>query len=157
MRPRGAPRYDSRGRRPAIVTTLIVTQGGLADELLAAARKIVGGECPLAALSLDWEDSFEAARAKLLRAIDSLSVDGDGLLILTDTYGGTPNNVALTLRQPGRIEVLSGVNLPMVLRLGCLRSEPGMTLEEMAEWIGERARASIRRGKQRKNGNHDRA
>ena len=83
-------------------------------------------------------------------------MDGDGLLILTDIYGGTPNNVALTLRQPGRVEVVSGVNLPMVVRLGC-RAESGMTLEETAKWIGSKARASICRGKQRRNGNHGRA
>ena len=107
----------------------------------------------MAALSLDWEDSFEAACEKLRRAVQTLPLDSDGLLILTDIYGGTPSNVALTLREPGRVEVVSGVNLPMVVRLGC-RAESGMTLEEMAEWIGRKARASICRGEARPNGYH---
>jgi PTS system mannose-specific IIA component len=107
----------------------------------------------MAALSLDWEDSFEAACDKMRVAVDELPVDSDGLLILTDIYGGTPSNVALTLRRPGRVEVVSGVNLPMVVRLGC-RVKPGMTLEQTAEWIGSKARASICHGEARPNGNH---
>ncbi len=108
----------------------------------------------MAALSLDWEDSFEAACEKLRGAVAELPVDSDGLLILTDIYGGTPSNVALTLRQPGKVEVVSGVNLPMVVRLGC-RAAPGMTLEQTAEWIGSKARASICHGEARPNGHHD--
>ncbi len=130
-----------------------MTQGHLADELLAAARKIVGEECPVSALSLDWEDSFEAACDKLRQAVAALPLDGDGLLILTDIYGGTPNNVALTLRRPGRVEVVSGVNLPMVVRLGC-GSESEMSLEEMAQWIGSKARASICCGDNGRDGDH---
>jgi mannose/fructose-specific phosphotransferase system component IIA len=61
--------------------------------------------------------------------------------------------VALTLRQPGRVEVVSGVNLPMVVRLGC-GAESDRTLEEMAEWIGTKARASICCGDKRRNGEH---
>jgi len=61
--------------------------------------------------------------------------------------------VALGLRRPGRVEVVSGVNLPMVVRLGC-GAESRMSLEERAEWIGERARASICCGQQRRNGDH---
>jgi PTS system mannose-specific IIA component len=137
-----------------IARTLIVTQGHLADELLAAARKIVGDQCRLSALSLDWDDTFEAAGAKLRSAVESLPPDGDGLLILTDIYGGTPNNVALTLREPGRVEVVSGVNLPMVVRLACLGDEAKMSLEEMAEWIRSKAQASICRGGARRDGNH---
>ncbi len=148
-----SPRYDRREKEPAIVTTLILTQGHLADELLAAARKIVGDECPIAALSLDWDDSFETSCGRLRGAVDGLGLDGDGLLILTDIYGGTPHNVALTLRRPGRVEVVSGVNLPMVVRLGC-RREPDRSLEELAEWIGSKARASICCGDKRREGNH---
>ena len=85
--------------------------------------------------------------------MESLRLDGDGLLILTDIYGGTPNNVALTLRQPGRVEVVSGVNLPMVVRLGC-GAESERSLEEIAEWIGSKARASICCGEQRRDRNH---
>ena len=107
----------------------------------------------MAALSLDWEDSFETARVKLQEVVEALPVDGDGLLILTDIYGGTTTNVALTMRRPGRVEVVSGVNLPMVVRLGC-GAESRMSLEEMARWIGDKARASICCGEYCGNGNH---
>ncbi len=85
--------------------------------------------------------------------MDALPLDDDGLLILTDIYGGTPHNIALTLRRPGRVEVVSGVNLPMVVRLGC-GADSEMSLEEMAEWIGAKARASICCGETRRNGTH---
>lgn len=85
--------------------------------------------------------------------MESLRLDGGGLLILTDIYGGTPNNLALTLRQPGRVEVVSGVNLPMVVRLGC-GNVSDRSLEELAEWIGGKARTSICWGEQRRDRNH---
>ena len=151
--PAAAAPVRSGPEEAAIITTLIVTQGHLADELLAAARKIVGEGCSLSALSLDWEDGVDVARAKLEDTVDSLTANGGGLLILTDIYGGTPHNMALSLRRPGRVEVLSGVNLPMVVRLSC-GGDREMTLEETAEWIREKARASICCGDQRRNGDN---
>lgn len=68
------------------------------------------------------------------------------MLILTDIYGGTPSNLALGMRAAGRVEVVSGVNLPMVVRLACLGDEARMSLEETADWIRGKARASIFRG-----------
>ncbi|MFQ5350808.1 MAG: PTS sugar transporter subunit IIA, partial [Thermoanaerobaculia bacterium] len=85
--------------------------------------------------------------------VETLERGSDGLLILTDIYGGTPSNIALSLRRPGRVAVVSGVNLPMVVRLGC-GAESNMSLEEMAEWIGSKARASICCGEKRRDGNH---
>ena len=118
-----------------MVSTLILTHGRLASELLEAAETIVG-ELPedFAALTLEWDDSFEVA----LEALGS----ANGILILTDMYGGTPYNVAASLRAEGRVEVVTGVNLPMVVRLGC----PGATekdVEVLAEWIQSKARGSI--------------
>jgi PTS system mannose-specific IIA component len=140
-------------KEPTIVNTLILTQGHLADELLAAARKIVGENCPMAALSVGWEDDFEVVSGKLRAAIEDLGIGRDGLLILTDIYGGTPHNVALKMRQKGRVEVVSGVNLPMVVRLGC-GSHSERSLEEMAAWIGGKARASICCGDKPRDGDH---
>ena len=150
MRPSSPLGTIFRGKEPTIVTTLILTQGRLADELLAAARKIVGDSCPIVALSLNWDDSFETSCGRLRRAVDALELDGDGLLILTDIYGGTPHNVALTLKEPGKVAVLSGVNLPMVVRLGC-RSGPDRSLEELCRWIGGKARSSICCGDKRED------
>jgi PTS system mannose-specific IIA component len=127
-----------------MATTLILTHGGLARELLNAAKTIVG-ELPseFRAVTLDWDDSFEVALEKTQRALEGFD-SANGTLILTDMYGGTPYNVASSLRDPGKIEVVTGVNLPMVVRLGC----PGaseMSLESLAVWIQIKARRSIRR------------
>jgi PTS system mannose-specific IIA component len=124
-----------------MAATLILSHGGLARELLAAARTIVGELPDFAALSLDWEDSFEAARAKTAAALAELD-SSRGVLILTDIYGGTPFNVAASLRASGKVEVLAGVNLPMVVRLAC----GGMataSVTDLAEWIVEKSRGGI--------------
>lgn len=124
-----------------MVTTLIVTHGGMAQELLDAAQMIVGEMPRFVAVSLDWDDSVEEATAKTRRALETVN-SADEVLILTDMYGGTPFNVAAGFFEPGRVEVVTGVNLPMVVRLGCPRSEE-MTLRELADWIQEKSRASI--------------
>lgn len=120
---------------------LIVTHGRLAAELLAAAETIAGELADFRALSLDWSDGIEEARRRI--ALDVAALDrGDGVLILTDMYGDTPSNAALGLREEGRVEVLSGVNLPMVVRLGCARSSR-RSLAETARWLEIKGRRSI--------------
>ena len=125
-----------------MVSTIILTHGGLADELLAAAGEILGRDSDFHAVTLDWNDSFEEAREKLGRTLAELD-DGSGeVLIFTDIHGGTPYNVAASFHEPGRVEVVTGVNLPMVVRLGC----PGvsqMEVGELADWIQQKGRTSI--------------
>ena len=88
-----------------MVKTVILTHGGLADELLRAARTIVGElRSEFQAVTLEWDDSFEVALEKTRRALEESS-SANGTLILTDMYGGTPYNVASSLRQAGKIEV----------------------------------------------------
>lgn len=127
-----------------MINILILTHGGLARELLAAAR-VIAGELPgFEALSLDWNEVPEALEREVEGAIRQID-QGDGVLILTDMYGGTPSNVAAHFQQPGRVEVVSGVNLPMVLRLGCRMGNEGKTLGELADWLQEKGRQSVRR------------
>jgi PTS system mannose-specific IIA component len=125
-----------------MIGKLILTHGGLARELLAAAQVISGRLAGFEALSLDWNDTFEEAKAKVRAAIDRLE-DGQGVLILTDMYGGTPSNVAVTFLQTGKVEVLTGVNLPMVLRLACQQTEEPTTLESMARWLQGKGQRSL--------------
>lgn len=129
-----------------MVGTLILTHGGLAHELLAAAQ-VIAGELPaFEALSLDWNDGHDVARSKILEALARVD-RGDGVIILTDMYGGTPSNVAKELAEPDRIELVCGVNLPMVLRLGC-RTGGGcdrMAVGELATWLESKGRQSVRR------------
>ena len=101
-----------------MIGTLIVTQGGLAREFLAAAREIAGDLVQIEAVSLDWRDGLEEAKAKVAPALARLDT-GEGVLVLADTFGGTPCNVALAFQVPGHVEVVTGVNLPMVMRLAC--------------------------------------
>ena len=124
-----------------MVTTLIVTHGRMAQELLDAAQMIVGEMPGFVAVSLDWDDSVEEVTKKTRRALETVH-SADEVLILTDMYGGTPFNVATSFFEPGRVEVVTGVNLPMVVRLGCPRSNE-MTVAELADWIQEKSRASI--------------
>jgi PTS system mannose-specific IIA component len=124
-----------------MVSTLILTHGGLSQALVEAAEMILGTQPRLLAVSLAWTDTFEEAAAKTQRALESLD-PGDGVLILTDIYGGTPYNVAASFHKAGEIEVVAGVNLPMVVRLGCLGAND-MRVSELAAWIQNKARRSI--------------
>jgi PTS system mannose-specific IIA component len=125
-----------------MVRILVLTHGDLALALLETARTIAGDLPDIEPLVLDWEDSLEHLDERLgsvLKRMDS----GDGVLILTDMYGDTPTNLAMRFLDPGRIEVVTGVNLPMVLRLACLgESVRGVT--ELAAWIQKKGQRSIR-------------
>lgn len=124
-----------------MIGTLILSHGRLADELLSAGSTIAGGLEGFEAVSLDWSDTYEQAQSRIREAIERLD-KGSGVLILTDMFGGTPCNIALTFMEPGRVEIITGVNLPMVVRLGCLgcRDKP---VDEVARWLRQKTRGSI--------------
>lgn len=120
---------------------LILTQGNLAHELLTTARTIAGPMPNFVALDLGWNDTIEEGRRKIEDVLGRLDPQAE-VLILTDMFGGTPSNVALSFYQPGRVEIITGVNLPMVVRLGCLElAEPPVA--ELAQWIQQKGQASI--------------
>ena len=132
-----------------MISTLIVSHGQLANELLAAARKIVGELPRLAALCLDWDCDAESVHQQVHRAV--LEADrGEGVLILVDLYGGTPYNGAISLLCTGEpkreetcpVEIVAGVNLPMVLRIGCM-SDQDLKLRQAAEWLSAKGQGSI--------------
>lgn len=125
-----------------MIAKLILTHGGLARELLAAASVISGHLSGFEALSLDWSDGFDAARAKVAGALERLD-QGQGVLILTDMYGGTPCNIAMTFFQAGKVEVLTGVNLPMVLRLACQAGPEEETVSDLARWLQDKGQRSV--------------
>jgi mannose PTS system EIIA component len=127
-----------------MVQTLILTHGNLAEALVDTACNIVGELRNVQCLSLDWNDPREELLSELDSVIAALD-DGDGVLILTDLYGDTPSNLALGLVRPGKVEVVTGVNLPMVLRLCCLGKQ-AMGLAELARWIQAKGQQGIRHG-----------
>src|SRR4051812_45021900 len=125
-----------------MIGKLILTHGGLARELLAAAKVISGDSSSFEALSLDWSDPFEEARGKVSAALGRLD-QGQGVLILTDIYGGTPCNIAMTFYQPGKVEVLTGVNLPMVLRLACQTDGEEGSVSDLARRLQIKGQKSV--------------
>lgn len=124
-----------------MIGVLIVTHGALADELLSAARTIAGELPNFRALSLDWKVGLEEAKGRIADAVTGLDT-GAGVLVLTDMYGDTPSNAAFSLARAGRVEVVTGVNLPMAVRLGCTQTEH-LDLHELARAIELRGRRSI--------------
>jgi PTS system mannose-specific IIA component len=124
-----------------MIGVLIVTHGALADELLSAARTIAGELPNFRALSLDWKVGLEEAQGRIADAVAGLDT-GAGVLILTDMYGDTPSNAAFSLARAGRVEVVTGVNLPMAVRLGCTQTDD-LDLHELARAIELRGRRSI--------------
>jgi len=95
---------------------LIVTHGRLAIELLNAAEMIVGEIHHIAAVSLGWHDDVDMAATMIQKQVERVQSPA-GVVILTDMFGGTPTNIASTLLDPGRVEIVTGVNLPMVIKL----------------------------------------
>lgn len=128
-----------------MIKTLILSHGELARELARAAETIAGKNPDLAALVLDWNEDFEAARARAAAAIAELAPE-HGLLILTDIHGGTPYNVARSFYRPDEVEIIAGVNLPMVVRLGCHPKE-GRSVSYIADWLVGKAKGSICRAR----------
>jgi mannose PTS system EIIA component len=98
------------------VGVVVVTHGLLAMELLNAAEMIVGDLPRFTAVSIGWHDDVEVARDAIAAAIARVDAGG-GVLVLTDMFGGTPSNLGLSMLDAGRVEVLTGVNLPMLIKL----------------------------------------
>lgn len=124
---------------------LLVTHGPLAPEMLAAAERILGRRLEaFQALSLDWSEGWEEARARVGASLAAFPPEVNGFLVLTDLYGDTPSRAATGLGRAGEVEIVTGVNLPMVVRLGCT-DLAGRDVAEVARWIEEKGRQSIRR------------
>ncbi len=120
---------------------VVVTHGMLATELLNAAETIVGDLPQFAAVSIGWHDDVGVATEAMARAIERVD-QGEGVLLLTDMFGGTPSNLAMTFLEPGRVDVITGVNLPMLLKLARVREYED--LASLARLVCEDGRAAIR-------------
>lgn len=124
---------------------VIVSHGQLAGELLAAAETVVGELKHIAAVSIGWNDDVETAKDAISKAIKKVSA-GNGVLLLTDMFGGTPTNISAMFIAEGQVEIVTGVNLPMVIKLASQHKE--MTLLEMAKEVEEQGKQSIYRASQ---------
>jgi mannose PTS system EIIA component len=124
-----------------MIGVVIVTHCHLAEELIAAARLVVGEELKqFEPVSIDPSEDFEGIRRKIVAAIRRVD-GGQGILILTDMYGGTPSNISLSFLEEKRIEVITGVNLPMLLKLATYTDD--MDLERLATYITDYGQRNI--------------
>ena len=127
--------------RARAVGVVVVTHGQLATELLNAAEMIVGSLPRFAAVSIGWHDDVSVARVEIERAITKVAAGG-GVLLLTDMFGGTPSNLGLSFLEGGRVEVVTGVNLPMLIKLAKAPEETDLLT--LARDLREHGRAAIR-------------
>lgn len=121
---------------------VIVSHGQVANELLAAAETVVGDVSHVTAVSIGWHDDVEAASEQVERAIKTVS-EGVGVLVMTDMFGGTPTNIAAMFLKAGEVEIVTGVNLPMVVKLAANTKE--ITLTDLAKEVEEQGRQAIHR------------
>ncbi len=124
-----------------MVGLVVAAHGHLADELVTTAESIVGKLASVATCSIEPGVSPEDIRSKMSRAIASVD-SGDGVIVFADLFGGTPCNQSLTLSRQHRLEVLTGVNLPMLLKANSLRAE-SLPLEELATALTQYGQKNI--------------
>ena len=124
-----------------MVGVVIVTHCRLAEELISAARLVVGEELKrFHPVSIAPSEGSEEIREKIIAAIRKVD-EGQGVLILTDMYGGTPSNISLSFLEERKVEVITGVNLPMLLKLATYQNE--MSLDQLAVFITDYGQRNI--------------
>jgi len=113
-----------------MIGMVLVTHGRLAEEFLAATEHVVGVQDAIRAISIGPDDDMEERRAEIVTAISETDT-GKGVVLLTDMFGGTPSNLSISLLEKDRVEVIAGINLPMLIKLASVRES--VELEEAVE------------------------
>jgi mannose PTS system EIIA component len=108
-----------------MIGLVLVTHGRLAEEFRNAVEHVVGAQTSFETVSIGADDDMEQRRMDIVEAV-SRSDTGNGVIVLTDMFGGTPSNLAISVMEPGRIEVIAGVNLPMLIKLSSARKGDDM-------------------------------
>ena len=125
-----------------MIGALIVTHGNLAHELLNAANQIQADVAGIEAVPLEWSESVEDAREKIRLALERVGRDR-AVIIFTDMFGGTPSNLALSFLEKGRVEIVTGVNLPMIVKFATVKQE-AKDVATLAHVISEKGSKAIR-------------
>ena len=112
-----------------MIGLVLVTHGRLAEEFLSALEHVVGRQERIATIAIGPDDKIDVRRADIERAVASVN-SGQGVIILTDMFGGTPSNLSISLLRTGEVEVVAGLNLPMLVKLARVRKDA--TLDEAA-------------------------
>ncbi len=123
-----------------MIGLVLVTHGALANEFKLALEHVVGPQEHCETIAIGPEDNAESRREDILAAIDRADT-GDGVIILTDMFGGTPSNLAISVMQNRHVEVIAGVNLPMLVKLGRIRGE--MSVQDAVAMAQEAGRKYI--------------
>lgn len=123
-----------------MIGIMVVAHFNLAQEMVAAVELIVGKQEQFESVGILPDEDIEKIRGKIIQAL-KMADSGDGVLILTDMFGGTPSNISLSFLEDGRIDLVSGVNLPMLIKLTSHRE--GKTLDELARFITEYGQKNI--------------
>lgn len=126
-----------------MIGALIVTHGNLAAELLNAARQIEADVAGMEAVPLEWSDSVDEARKKIAAALEAMGRGRRGVIIFTDMFGGTPSNLSLSFLEEGRVEIVTGVNLPMIVKFAMVKEE-ARDVSTLAHVISEKGSKAIR-------------
>jgi len=112
-----------------MIGLVLITHGGLAKEFLHAVEHVVGRQEKFSTVCIGPDDDMEQRRDDIFNAIDEAD-DGQGVIILTDMFGGTPSNMAISVMQEGKVEVIAGVNLPMLIKLTSVRQQDDISLTD---------------------------
>jgi PTS system mannose-specific IIA component len=121
-----------------MIGLVIVTHGGLAREFKAAVEHVVGPQDGLEAICIGPEDDMEQRRRDILDAVGRVD-KGSGVIVLTDMFGGTPSNLAISVMEDTKVEVIAGVNLPMLIKLATIRgSSPLVKAIDQAKEAGRK-------------------
>ncbi len=105
-----------------MIGLVLVTHGRLAEEFLSAMQHVVGPQQQIAAVCIGPEDDMEKRRAEILDKVHLVDA-GKGVIVLTDMFGGTPSNLAISIMDKANVEILAGANLPMLIKLAALRKD----------------------------------
>ena len=125
-----------------VIGALIVTHGNLAYELLNAARQIEADVAGIEAVPLEWSDTVDEAREKIADGLAQIGPDRD-VIIFTDMFGGTPSNISLSFLEQGHVEIVTGVNLPMIVKFAMVKQE-AKDVATLAHVISEKGSKAIR-------------
>ncbi len=105
-----------------MIGLVLVTHGRLAEEFVAATEHVVGKQRDMRAICIGPDDDMERRRLDILRAVSEVD-SGQGVILLTDMFGGTPSNLAISIMDQAKVEVIAGVNLPMLIKLCSVRAK----------------------------------
>ena len=108
-----------------MIGMVLVTHGHLANEFISAMQHVVGKQEQIAPVCIGPEDDMEMRRAEILKKVEEVN-DGSGVVVLTDMFGGTPSNLAISIMDRAPVEIIAGVNLPMLIKLASLRKEKNL-------------------------------